>query len=79
MDGIPKFLKVADVMEILSISQAKAYCIIRELNKKLKDRGYETIAGRVPTKFFCENFYCGEELLTETVVPGRRGKNVSAK
>lgn len=33
MEGIPKFLRVDDLMEILSISESKAYAIIRNLNK----------------------------------------------
>lgn len=79
MEGIPKFLRVDDLMEILSISESKAYSIIRNLNQKLKEQGYETLAGRVPTKFFCENFYCGEEMLTETIIPGRRKNHDTAK
>ena len=39
MEGIPKFLRVDDLMEILSISESKAYAIIRNLNKKLKEQG----------------------------------------
>lgn len=79
MEGIPKFLRVDDLMEILSISESKAYSIIRNLNQKLKEQGYETLAGRVPTKFFCENFYCGEEMLTETIIPGRSKTHGTAK
>ena len=69
MEGIPKFLMVQDVMEILSISKAKAYSIIRNLNDELTAQGYETLARRVPTKYFAEKFYCGEELLTPLVKP----------
>lgn len=54
-----KFLFVGDVMEILGISKSKAYEIIRKMNKELEAEGYETIAGRVPRRRFCEKFYCG--------------------
>lgn len=49
-----KFLFVGDVMEILGISKSKAYEIIRKMNKELEAEGYETIAGRVPRRKFCE-------------------------
>ena len=55
-----RFFFVEDVMEILGISQSKAYQIMRRINKELEAEGYETIAGRVPQKRFCEKFYCGE-------------------
>lgn len=44
-----KFLFVEDVMQILGISQSKAYQIMRKINRELEAEGYETIAGRVPT------------------------------
>jgi len=58
-----KFLFVEDVMEILAISQSKAYQIMRKINRELEAEGYETISGRIPRRRFCEKFYCGEELI----------------
>lgn len=52
------FYKVEDVRRILGISTSKAYKIIQQLNKELKERGYITIAGRVPAKYFKEKYYC---------------------
>ena len=60
-----KFLFVEDVMQILGISQSKAYQIMRKINRELEAEGYETIAGRVPRRRFCEKFYCGDELLDQ--------------
>ena len=54
-----KFLFVADVMEILGISQSKAYQIMRRINKELEAEGYIIIAGRVSRQRFYERFYCG--------------------
>lgn len=51
------YLKVEDVMKLTGVSQSKAYKIIQLLNKELKDKGYITIAGQVPTKFFSEKYY----------------------
>ncbi|KIN79880.1 TrmB family transcriptional regulator [Clostridium botulinum] len=52
------FYRVDDVAEILDISISKAYRIIRQLNKELEQKGYITIAGRVPIKYFKEKYYC---------------------
>ena len=51
------YLKVDDVMELTGVSQSKAYKIIQLLNKELKEKGYITIAGQVPKKFFSEKYY----------------------
>lgn len=52
------FYRVEDVKQILGISESKAYKIIQQLNKELKQKGYITIAGRVPIKYFKEKYYC---------------------
>lgn len=46
-----------DLQEMLGISRAKAYKIIKELNKNLADQGYIVIAGRIPKKFLEEKCY----------------------
>ena len=51
------FLRVSDVSEILGVSESYAYKLIRKLNKEMKDLGFQTIQGRVDTKFFYEHFY----------------------
>lgn len=52
------FYRVDDVQKILDVSSTKAYKIIQQLNKELKEKGYITIAGRVPIKYFKEKYYC---------------------
>ncbi len=52
------FYTVKDVQKILGISSSKAYQIIRSLNDDLKKKGYITVAGKVPKKFFNEKYYC---------------------
>ena len=52
-----QFYTVQDVMILLGIKQTKAYEIIRELNKELKDQGKITVAGRVSKKYFDERVY----------------------
>ena len=50
-------LRCGDVMEILGVSDGKAYDIIRELNKELEAMGFHTVIGRVSRKYFEEKFY----------------------
>ena len=52
------FYTVVDVMALLGVSRSKAYKIIQNLNKELDKKGYITIAGKVPKKYFSEKFYC---------------------
>ena len=44
-------------MQILGVKQSKAYNIIKTLNDELKEKGFLTVAGRVPRKYFLER--CG--------------------
>ncbi len=59
-------LRCGDIMEILGISDGKAYGIIRQLNKELEAKGYHTVSGRVSRKYFEECFY-GIEKAREAV------------
>ena len=43
------FMEVQDVIEILNISEGKAYEIIRMLNAELKEKGYIVVRGKVYT------------------------------
>lgn len=46
------FLDVKDVMEIMQVSDGKAYEIIRMLNSELKEQGYLVVQGKINTKYF---------------------------
>ena len=48
-----------EVAKALGISDGKAYEILRELNRQLKEQGYITVAGRVPIRYFNEHYYGG--------------------
>ena len=50
-------LRCGDIMEILGISDGKAYGIIRQLNKELEAKGFHTVTGRVSRQYFEESFY----------------------
>ncbi|NCI22118.1 transcriptional regulator [Clostridium botulinum] len=51
------FYKAKDVAQILDISVTQSYRIIKKLNEELDKKGYITIAGRIPKKYFEEKYY----------------------
>ena len=48
---------VNDVEEILRSNKRQSYTIIRKLNGELKEKGYITIARKVPKKYLEERCY----------------------
>lgn len=52
------FYTASDLERMLYISRSTAYREIRKLNAELEKKGYVTISGKIPVKFFHERFYC---------------------
>lgn len=52
------FFTVDDVIAILGISKSTAYREIKKLNDELKRKGFHTISGKIPVKYFMERLYC---------------------
>lgn len=52
-----KFLFAKDVMQITGLKITKSREIIRDLNNELKEKGYLTIQGRVPEKYFYDRYF----------------------
>ncbi len=46
-----------EIQDILGVSRAMAYRIIKELNQELGNMGYIVMAGKVPKKFFAKKYY----------------------
>lgn len=46
-----------DIVEMLNVSKATAYSIIRKLNDELQNRGYLTLQGKVAKAYFDEKWY----------------------
>lgn len=55
--GLPRYVRVEEVMELCNCSESHAYRIMRELNEELKKKGYVTTAGRVSRKYLMERLY----------------------
>jgi len=51
------FVKADEVAELLGVSRAEAYRIIKRLNDQLASQGYIVINGRVNRKFLEEQIY----------------------
>ena len=49
------YVKAKEIVELMGVSEGKAYKIIRQLNDELKAAGYLT--GRVSRKYFEERIY----------------------
>ena len=58
LDTDTLFFTGDDVIAILGISKSTAYREIKKLNDELSRKGYHTISGRIPVKYFVEKFYC---------------------
>lgn len=57
MNNTNTFISVAEIMAVLSVSESKAYSIVRSLNAELKQKGFMIIPGRVSRQYFNERFY----------------------
>ena len=51
------YMNAKEVAEYMNLSVSKAYEVIRQLNQELKERGYLTVRGKIPRKYFLERNY----------------------
>lgn len=61
------FYNAEDIQMFLGISRSKAYCLIRNMNSELQQKGYIVIPGKVPKKYFSERYYGGINATDERV------------
>lgn len=52
-----RFLTVRDVMEITGLKETAAYKMIHDMNQELSKKGFYTVAGKIPRKYFFERTY----------------------
>ncbi len=52
-----EWMDVNDVSEYFQCSKSKAYKVIAQLNKELKEKRYICIHGKVSRKYFMERVY----------------------
>ena len=56
----PLFVTSDDVMEMMQVKRNKAYEIIRDINKELKEKGHRTVQGRCPRSYFMKAYGLNE-------------------
>ena len=52
-----QFYTAQDLQELLSVSESKAYGLIRTMNEELQSQGYLTVRGRVPVAYVKKRFF----------------------
>ena len=58
MKGIKEaFIDVGEISQMLGIGMTKAYAIIKEYNAELEAKGYFTMRGKCPRKYFEQKIY----------------------
>lgn len=72
------FLTVDEVAEILTVSRSKAYEIVRQLNKELKEKGIITVVARVGKAYFYERMCYSKEQRKELIIRNTIDKLIPA-
>lgn len=61
MENNKKYLRAADVAEMMQVSIPKAYSLMRICNEELKKKGYLVVSGRVSRQYFEERTMYGRD------------------
>lgn len=56
-----KYMNAKELAEMVSVSESKAYCFIRQMNEELKAKGFYIVRGKVPRRYAEKRFGVGEE------------------
>ena len=55
-----EYMNAKELAEMVSVSESKAYCLIRQMNEELKAKGYFIVRGKIPRKYARERFGVSE-------------------
>lgn len=62
MKGVKEaFIDAGEISQMLGIGMTKAYAIIKEYNAELEAKGYFTMRGKCPRKYFEQKIYGYED------------------
>ena len=53
------YYSAEDIANMLGVSKGKSYKTLREMTKELANKGFLTIAGKIPVEYFKEKWYGG--------------------
>ena len=71
------FIDAKEVSEILGIGMTKAYAIIKEYNAELEAKGYFTMRGKCPRKYFEQKIYGYEDYYNPDYEPQRNRSKIA--
>lgn len=58
------YYNAKEIANMLGVSKGKSYKILREMNKELSNKGFLTIAEKIPVEYFKEKWYGGAKEIT---------------
>lgn len=77
MKGIKEaFIDAGEISQMLGIGMTKAYAIIKEYNAELEAKGYFTMRGKCPRKYFEQKIYGYEDYYNPDYEPQRNRSKV---
>ena len=78
MKGIKEaFIDAGEISRMLGIGMTKAYAIIKEYNAELEAKGYFTMRGKCPRKYFEQKIYGYEDYYNPDYEPQRNRSKVA--
>ena len=80
MKGIKEaFIDAGEISQMLGIGMTKAYAIIKEYNAELEAKGYFTMRGKCPRKYFEQKIYGYEDYYNPDYEPQRNRSKVAGE
>ena len=78
MKGIKEaFIDAGEISQMLGIGMTKAHAIIKEYNAELEAKGYFTMRGKCPRKYFEQKIYGFEDYYNPDYEPQRNHSKVA--
>lgn len=78
MKGVKEaFIDAGEISQMLGIGMTKAYAIIKEYNAELEAKGYFTMRGKCPRKYFEQKIYGYEDYYNPDYEPQRNRSKVA--
>ena len=78
MKGIKEaFIDAGEISQMLGIGMTKAYAIYKEYNAELEAKGYFTMRGKCPRKYFEQKIYGYEDYCNPDYEPQRNRSKVA--
>ena len=78
MKGIKEaFIDAGEISQVLGLGMTKAYAIIKEYNAEFEAKGYFTMRGKCPRKYFEQKIYGYEDYYNPDYEPERNRSKVA--